>query len=47
MSRSSEGGSFIALILGVIFIWALAFGVNYHGVHYGISCNHKGVSISP
>lgn len=48
MSKSSNGGGgCLRVILGLLFIWALVFGVSVGGKHYGLkncSCD-KGVEI--
>ncbi len=35
----------IRTIFAVIIIWALLFGVNIGGRHYGISCGNDGVTL--
>ena len=33
-------------IIALIGVWALLFGVNYNGKHYGVSCGSKGVDVN-
>ena len=42
---SVSNGGCITTIIALIILWALLFGVNYNGKHYGISCGPTGVNV--
>lgn len=42
---SVGGPGCITTVLGLIILWALLFGVNYNGKHYGLSCSSTGVTV--
>lgn len=41
----NTGPGCFGLVIAIIMLWALLFGVNYDGKHYGLSCGSKGVDI--
>lgn len=43
---TGNGCGCITLIITAIVAWALLFGVNYKGKHYGLSCGSSGVTVS-
>jgi hypothetical protein len=44
--NNGSGCGCFTIIIVVLICWALMFGVNYQGKHYGISsCNTNGVTI--
>jgi hypothetical protein len=32
-------------VITIIILWALLFGVNVNGKHYGIACGNNGVTL--
>lgn len=48
MSKKSDSVwlKWVGTILFFFFIWALLFGLNVNGKHYGITCGGHGVDVS-